>query len=101
MCCVKSFWRNTAEFIWHWRFLLAAICVAVTALSGTQLGALTVSNSLEIWYPEDDPELIQYREFQEQYGNDEVVIAAVKRDAGFDHEEGDALLEEVTPCSKS
>ncbi len=93
---MKSFWRNTAEFIWHWRFLLAAICVAVTALSGTQLGALTVSNSLEIWYPEDDPELIQYREFQEQYGNDEVVIAAVKRDAGFDHEEGDALLEELT-----
>ena len=96
MRCVKLFWRNTAEFIWHWRFLLAAICIAFTVLAGSQLGALSVSNSLDIWYPEDDPELIQYREFQEQYGNDEVVIAALKSEAGFDHEDGDILLEELT-----
>ncbi len=96
MCCVKSFWRNTAEFIWHWRFLLAAICLAITALAASQLGMLTVSNSLEIWYPEDDPELIQYRGFQKQYGNDEVVIAAVTSEEGFDHEDGDVLLEELT-----
>jgi hypothetical protein len=93
---VKKFWRNTAEFIWHWRFLLAAICIALAGIAGMQLKALTVSNTLEIWYPEDDPELIQYREFQAQYGNDEVVIAAVTRDAGFDHEDGDQLLEELT-----
>ena len=93
---MKSFWRNTAEFIWHWRFLLAAICIAFAALASMQLRALTVSNTLEIWYPEDDPELIQYREFQEQYGNDEVVIAAVTRDEGFDHEDGDHLLEDLT-----
>ncbi len=96
MRCVKSFWQTTAVFIWRWRFLLAAICIAVTVLAGTQLRALTVSNSLEIWYPEDDPELIQYREFQDQYGNDEVVIAAVTREEGFDHEDGDSLLAELT-----
>lgn len=96
MRCVNLFWRNTAEFIWHWRFLLAAICIAITAVASLQLGALTVSNTLEIWYPEDDPELIQYREFQKQYGNDEVVIAAVTSDEGFDHEDGDQLLEELT-----
>ena len=93
---MTSFWRHTAELIWHWRFLLAGICVALTALAGSQLGELTVSNSLEIWYPEDDPELIQYREFQEQYGNDEIVIAAVTSDAGFDNEDSDLLLEELT-----
>ena len=93
---MNLFWRNTAEFIWHWRFLLAAICIAITAVASLQLGALTVSNTLEIWYPEDDPELIQYREFQKQYGNDEVVIAAVTSDEGFDHEDGDQLLEELT-----
>ncbi len=93
---MNSFWQNTAKFIWHWRFLLAAICIAVTALAGTQLAALTVSNSLEIWYPENDPELIQYREFQDQYGNDEVVIAAVTSEDGFDHEDGDSLLGELT-----
>ncbi len=61
-----------------------------------QLGSLTVSNSLEIWYPENDPELIEYRGFQDQFGNDEVVIAAVTREARFDHEDGDRLLEELT-----
>ena len=93
---MNLFWRNTAEFIWHWRFLLAGICIAITAVASLQLGALTVSNTLEIWYPEDDPELIQYREFQKQYGNDEVVIAAVTSEKGFDHEDGDQLLEELT-----
>ena len=93
---MKLFWRKSAEVIWSWRFLLAAICIAITAVAGLQLGALTVSNSLDIWYPEDDAELIQYREFQEQYGNDEAVIAAVRSDAGFGHEEGDILLGELT-----
>ena len=93
---MKLFWRKAAEFIWQKRFLLAAICLAVTTIAGMQLGALAVSNSLEIWYPEDDPELIQYREFQRQYGNDEVVIAAVTSEAGFDHDDGDELLGELT-----
>jgi len=93
---VKSFWRTRAEFIWQRRFALTAICIAITAVAGSQLGMLTVSNTLEIWYPQDDPELIQYREFQEQYGNDELVIVAVTSEAGFDHEEGDYLLEELT-----
>ncbi len=93
---MKLFWRKSAEIIWRWRFPLAAICIAITAVAGLQLGALTVSNSLDIWYPEDDAELIQYRKFQEQYGNDEAVIAAVRSDAGFGHEEGDILLGELT-----
>lgn len=57
---------------------------------------LTVSNSLEIWYPEHDPELIRYREFQSQYGSDELVVVAVTSDAGFDHEDGDVLLAALT-----
>lgn len=93
---MRSFWRKTAEFIWKWRFLLAAICLAFAALAGSQLGALTVSNTLEIWFPEDDPALIRYREFQAQYGNDEIVIAAVTSDTGFDHQDGDHLLEDLT-----
>ncbi|MFQ6005370.1 MAG: hypothetical protein ACE5OQ_07685 [Woeseia sp.] len=93
---MTSSWRQTAEFIWRWRFPLAVFCIALAALAGSRLGMLTVSNSLEIWYPEDDPELIQYRDFQSQYGNDELVVVAVTSDAGFDHEDGDLLLAELT-----
>lgn len=36
-----------------------------------------VDNSLTIWFLEDDPGLKAYRDFQQQFGNDEVVIAMV------------------------
>ena len=39
--------------------------------------AVEVDNSLTVWFRQDDPALIRYRQFQERFGNDEVVIAMV------------------------
>ena len=87
---------SASTFIWRWRFPLSALCLGLSLLAATQLSSLAVSNSLEIWYPADDPELLNYRQFQETYGNDELVVAAISNIDGFDSEAGTELLGSLT-----
>ncbi len=87
---------SAANFIWRWRFPSAGLCLLVSVLAASQLSSLAVSNSLEIWYPQDDPELLNYRRFQETYGSDEIVVAAVRRDDGFATAAGTELVGSLT-----
>jgi predicted RND superfamily exporter protein len=87
---------RAAKFIWRWRFPLSALCLGLSLLAASQLTSLAVSNSLEIWYPADDPELLNYRQFQQTYGNDELVVAAVSNNDGFASEAGTELVGSLT-----
>jgi uncharacterized protein len=55
--------------------LLAALLVVGRTVGAA--GKLPVDNSLEIWFLEDDPALVRYRAFLEQWGNDEAVVIGV------------------------
>ncbi len=45
--------------------------------------ALEVDNSLMVWFLEEDPALEPYHEFQQHFGNDEVVIMVYNRKEGL------------------
>ena len=75
---------------------MSALCLGLSLLAASQLTSLTVSNSLEIWYPADDPELLNYRHFQQTYGNDELVVAAVSNNDGFASDAGIELVGSLT-----
>ncbi|MGI9262092.1 MAG: efflux RND transporter permease subunit [Woeseiaceae bacterium] len=87
-----------ARFLWDYRYLLGALVLLVTLVAGLKLAALSVSNSLEIWYPESDPELINYRQFLETYGSDEIIVVAVYSDVEdrFVGDEGNYLIGDLT-----
>jgi hypothetical protein len=95
---MKDLATIAARFIWQYRFVLAAGVVLVTVLAGLAMPSYSVSNSLESWYPADDPELQNYRDFVTTYGSDEIVVVAV--DGGtaveFDSASGMALVGELT-----
>ncbi|RMG18913.1 MAG: hypothetical protein D6731_00895 [Planctomycetota bacterium] len=68
------------------------VCVlAVLALSAAAVGGATawgagappVDNGLEIWFLEDDPALVRYRQFLRDFDNDEVVIVAFRAEEGI------------------
>ncbi len=59
------------------RWLVLAGLAAVAALGGVFAGNVGVDNSLESWFLEDDPTLVSYRAFQEDFGNDEVAVVAL------------------------
>ena len=87
---------KASNFIWRWRFQLTGLCLLLSVGAASQLTSLSVSNSLEIWYPADDPELLNYRQFQQTYGNDEVVVVAISSPDGFSSDDGTELIEALT-----
>lgn len=40
--------------------------------------AINVDNSLTVWFLDDDPALVAYNDFQEKFGNDELIILMIK-----------------------
>ncbi|HSS64328.1 MAG TPA: MMPL family transporter [Gammaproteobacteria bacterium] len=79
--------------IWHWRWPLVLMCIALTLAACWQAARIGVDNSLEIWFVEDDPALVSYRRFQGVYGNDESVVIAFHEPEGIVTSHGLALLE--------
>jgi predicted RND superfamily exporter protein len=63
------------------RFWLLGLIVLTCALlwPGVRT-AVQVDNSLEAWFLEGDPALQAYRDFQQRFGNDEVIILVVHDD---------------------
>lgn len=86
----------TARILWRFRFPLSVVLLVLTVFAVGPLASLDVSNTMEVWYPEDDPELANYREFQATYGSDEIVVVAVRGEQRFDGDEGRELVGELT-----
>ena len=88
--------RQSASVAWRFRFPLLALVIVLSAAAIAALRTLGVSNSLENWYPQNDPALADYREFQATYGSDEIVVVAVTGNEPFDTEEGRLLVGDLT-----
>lgn len=56
---------------------------AVTICAAAFLPRLKIDNALEVWFLKDDPVLVNYTEFKQIYGNDEVVAVWVKPSSGI------------------
>ena len=82
--------------LWNYRYPLLVLCAGLTGVALNQLGSLRVSNSLDMWYPRDDPAFLEYGRFQEQFGSDEIVVVAVSSGRGFESEEGAELVTDLT-----
>ena len=50
----------------------------------SQMPKLTSDNSIDVWFHEDDPDLIAYDAFQDQFGRDTNVIIAIMPPEVFD-----------------
>lgn len=84
--------EHIVAWIWDRRWLCAIACVLVTLVAGWHAARIGVDNSLEIWFLDDDPQLVSYRAFQRTFGNDEVVVIAFHDQGGLADEKGLALL---------
>ena len=62
---------------------IASMLVLAAGL-GTQLPALGVDNSVEAFLHADDPKLIHYNEFRDDFGRDDVTVIAIRPREVFD-----------------
>ncbi|HAP61181.1 MAG TPA: hypothetical protein DCR93_17365, partial [Cytophagales bacterium] len=63
--------------------LLVAVLLACVGLTPSLFRALEMNNSLEVWFLEDAPALQVYRDFQEHFGSDEVIIMIYHDEEGI------------------
>lgn len=89
-------WQRSVQALWKYRYHLLFLCAGVTAAALTQLPQLRVSNSLDMWYPRNDPALLQYQQFQQRFGSDEIVIIAITSATDFDTDAGVEQVAELT-----
>ena len=58
--------------------------------------ALTVNNSLRVWFKEDDPSLRAYDTFQDRFGSDEVIVISLSDERGVLRQPNVAQLRQLT-----
>lgn len=77
----ETFFRQSAKFLVKYRN--AAFMVMIVSIVAGLFFAdrIKIDNSLELWFLEDDPTLIAYREFKAIYGNDEIILALIAGEA--------------------
>ena len=59
-----------------------ALLLLATILAGVAASGVGVDNAVHIWFVDDDPALLAYQDFQEEFGNDEVVVIGVEGASG-------------------
>ncbi len=65
------------EKIEQFRLMVVFILLALIAVMAYLASSVKVDNSINVWFVESDPALISYRNFLDQFGNDEAVIIAL------------------------
>ncbi len=87
--------EGIALVIHRMRWVLLALLVPLVVLSSLGAGMLTIDNSVNVWFVEDDPALVAYDAFMDEFGNDEVVVLAVTHPQGVLGGDGLARLRAV------
>lgn len=72
-----------ALLVCRFRFLVIIGVFVISALAASGLRNITVDTSNESFLYPDDPVLVRYEEFREQFGRDDVIIIAIHGDEIF------------------
>ena len=59
------------------RKTILALIALVSAVAALYAGRVGIDNSIEIWFLQDDPAILEYRAFLDRFGADEVTVIGV------------------------
>lgn len=71
-----------SDFKWRWPALAALIVVLVVLAPGVKKASVP-DNALTVWFLETDPQLAAYNDFQQTFGNDEVILLGIHAPEGI------------------
>jgi predicted RND superfamily exporter protein len=75
-----------ARFIYHNPKKIIVVALLLTAVFVSQLPKITMDTSTEGFLHDDDPALMTYNAFRDQFGRDEIIIVAIQSPEIFDLE---------------
>jgi len=91
-----AFGERVAAWVWEHRRTGILACLGLTLLAGWFAKDVRVDNAIDIWFVADDPALVAYRDFQERFGNDEIVVVAFHDTEGILDADGLRLIRRAT-----
>ena len=81
---LEEWFEKFAHVIFRNRLKALFIILVVFAVPASQLPKITIDLSTESFFHENDPALIAYNEFRDQFGRDELIIIAINPPNVFD-----------------
>ena len=83
---VEEWFESFAHIIYRNRIKTIVIILLLTAAAVSQIPKITIDMSNESFMHPDDPELLAYNAFRNQFGRDEVIMIAIKPPEVFDQD---------------
>jgi predicted RND superfamily exporter protein len=84
---------------WRVRWPLVALLLCALAGAAWQVRGVGVDNAVTVWFVDGDPALRAYADFQDTFGNDEVVVLALHDPDGILDADGLARVRAVTDAA--
>jgi len=81
---IEQSFEQFAHIIYRNRIKTVIVMLILIAAVVSQIPKITIDTSMEGFLHEDDPALLAYNRFRDQFGRDEVVILAIKPSNIFD-----------------
>ncbi len=75
---IEAWFETYAHVIYRNRIKTIVIMLVLTAAMVSQIPKITIDTSTEGFLHTDDPALVAYNNFRDQFGRDEVIIIAIK-----------------------
>jgi hydrophobe/amphiphile efflux-3 (HAE3) family protein len=75
---IEKWFETYAHVIYRNRIKTIVIMLVLTAAMVTQIPKISIDTSMEGFLRPDDPTLVAYNNFRDQFGRDEVIIIAIK-----------------------
>ena len=81
---IEKWFERLARGIYRHRIITVIIMLFLCGAIISQVPKITLDTSTEGFLRDDDPALLAYNEFRDQFGRDEVIIVAVESESVFD-----------------
>jgi len=81
---IERGFKTFAHLVYRWWWVVLLIMLSVAAGLASQIPGLTTETSNESFLHPDDPILLAYNNFREQFGRDELIIIAIQPSDVFD-----------------
>ena len=81
---IEHWFERLARVVYRHRLATILILTFLTLPIVCQIPKITIDTSTEGFLHEDDPAMVDYNAFRDQFGRDEVIIVAVKSEDVFD-----------------
>ena len=100
---LESCFTSITAAVYKYKFIAFGMMVLITAALASQLPKLTIDTRDESFFHDDDPTLIAYNKFRDQFGQDDMFFIALAPERGLTPEfltlldQFHAELEEKTP----